>query len=131
MPALFIYGSLKVPRTFKSVTGLHLKEFKEASTKGKLVVYENFPIAFPDEEGTIQGLTVELPYEIIQAIDTFEEEGRLLLRNEITVETDFGDEKAFIYWGNPDHPAFYNAHSMEVINKGVWETEDSLEYGLR
>ena len=130
MPALFIYGSLKVPKTFKSVTGLHLKEYKEAWTDGKLVLYEDFPIAFPDDEGQIHGLLIELPYEIIQAIDTFEEEGRLLLRKEIIATTDIGEEEAFIYWGNPDHPAFYNLHSLEVIQEGIWKTADSFEYDM-
>ena len=130
MPALFIYGSLKVPKTFKSVTGLYLKEFKEAWTDGKMVLYEDFPIAFPDNETRIHGLLVELPYEIIQAIDTFEEEGRLLIRNEIITNTDIGEEKAYIYWGNPDHPAFYNLNNLETIQEGIWKTEESFEYGL-
>ncbi len=132
MPVLFIYGSLKVPKTFQSVTGLYLTESVPASVNGKMVMYENFPVAFPDEEKKIQGLLIEVPWEILQAIDTFEEEGRLLIRREVTAFTPSGEkEQAYIYWGNPQHPVFYNLDSFQEVEEGIWITEDTYELSVR
>lgn len=128
MPYIFVYGTLKNPRLFQTVTGMRYPEFQLGTARGIMYQYEGYPVSFKSEEGTIHGFVLEVPYEIIQILDAFEEEGRLFIREETTVTLETGKEiTAFIYWGNPNHPGFSDLEEKyDRIPEGSWDVDEEV-----
>lgn len=125
MPRIFVYGTLKNQKMFQAITGMRYPEYEIAWTYGKMYFYEGYPVAFKDDSRKIYGYLLDIPYEVLQSLDAYEEEGRLFLREKVTVYNDEGlEEEAEIYWGNPLHPGFRNIEEKyELIEDGNWVTD--------
>jgi gamma-glutamylcyclotransferase (GGCT)/AIG2-like uncharacterized protein YtfP len=133
MPTIFVYGTLKNPKLFQAITGMQFPDVEEAWAYGKMYFYEGYPVAFPDEEKKIWGYIMDIPYEILQTLDAYEEEGRLFIRKTISVYTETEEVEAEIYWGNPLHPGFQNIdENFDMIEDGRWEADiEEIDFLLK
>lgn len=133
MPAIFVYGTLKNRKRFQSITGIQFPDAIDAWTYGRMYQYEGYPVAFKDDEMKIHGLILDVPYEVLQSLDAFEEEGRLFIREKVMVNTEYGEEEAYIYWGNEKHPGIKNIpENYTLIEDGYWiEETEEIDWTLK
>jgi gamma-glutamylcyclotransferase (GGCT)/AIG2-like uncharacterized protein YtfP len=96
---LFVYGTLLDDTVVQQITGrVFPKRAARLSGYRKLTPDGGYPYIVADEGGAVDGaLLCGLDQDALQAIDGYEDEGRLYRRIEVTITVDARLRRAFTY----------------------------------
>jgi len=84
---LFVYGTLMEPACVEQVTGRRFVG-RPATLHGwtRTIASHGYPVIHPSSDDTVDGIVLDgLDTAALRALDTYEDEGRLYLRRQVTV----------------------------------------------
>jgi|GEM_PF-7134776 gamma-glutamylcyclotransferase (GGCT)/AIG2-like uncharacterized protein YtfP len=99
---LFVYGSLKDPSIFESITGDVPHPKKNARLPGYAHAEPCFgyPVIRPQKNGIVTGeIIYNVSEEAFKKLDEYEEIGTLYQRTQVSVQTEGKTITAFVYTG--------------------------------